>query len=124
MHPELVRWILLVTGVITCAPILQFVAPKLAMKLMYKLELTEPAGAWFARHWGLCAFVVGLLILYSTAHPQVMRPALGIALIEKAGLALTLLLAWNQPWAKGLRGAALFDTVCSVLYTLILLRIL
>ena len=40
-------------------PLLQFLFPALFLKLLNKIEIEDAAGLFFARHWGMMAFVVG-----------------------------------------------------------------
>jgi hypothetical protein len=108
--------ILLVTGVVTALPILQFMLPGPALRLLYKLELREPAGALFARHWGLMAACFGALLVYAGAHPEVRAPIVLAAAVEKGALAVLILGAWSQPHVRGMRLAGIFDAACTVVY--------
>ena len=51
--------ILLVTGLVTLLPLLQFLFPAAFLKLHNKIEIRDEAGLFFARHWGMMAFAVG-----------------------------------------------------------------
>lgn len=113
--------ILLVTGIVTALPLLQFVAPKLAIKLLYKLEIDDQAGMLFARHWGLMAACFGGLLIYASSHEEVRAPVVAAALLEKAGLVGVLAADWNKPHAKGLRLAGIFDAACTVVFAIWLL---
>jgi hypothetical protein len=108
--------VLLVTGVITALPLLQFVLPAQGLRLLYKLELQEPAGALFARHWGLMAACFGGLLVFASSHPGARAPIVFAAMIEKAALALLIFGAWTKPHVRGLRLAAVFDAACTVLF--------
>ena len=108
--------ILLVAGVITALPLLQAIAPAPVLRLMYKVELRDPAGLLFARHWGLMAACFGGLMIYAAGHPQVRGPVVAAATMEKAGLALAIFAAWNQPHARGMRLAGAFDAACTVIF--------
>lgn len=108
--------VLYATGAVTALPLLQFLAPAPALRLLYKLELAEPAGRFFARHWGLLAASMGGLLLYAAAHPEVRGPVVVAALIEKAGVVATGFAVWNEPHGRGLRLATVFDSCCIVLY--------
>ena len=112
-HFAAVLW---VTGAITMTPVLQFLAPKQVLALMYRIELTDEAGLLFARHWGLLAASLGGLLLFAAAHPA-MRPAVvTAALVEKAGIVVAFALVRRRPFARGLRLMAGFDAACVVLY--------
>ncbi len=112
-HLEGILW---VTGAITMLPLLQFLAPRLGLKLLYKVEVNDPVGLLFARHWGLLAFVLGALLFYAAGHPEIRRPVLFAAMVEKAGLVGLLAAQRKAPSAGGLRLTLAFDALCSLLY--------
>ena len=114
--------ILFVTGVITALPVVQFFFPA-AMKVLSKLELTDEGALFFARHWGLVTLTIGALLCYAGAHEEARRPIVLAIVIEKAGLVGLLASQWNRPYARGLRGAALFDGLCCLVYAAFLLKI-
>jgi hypothetical protein len=118
MLNEHISIILLVTGIITALPILQFVAPQPVIKLMYKTEVEGPAGLLFARHWGLMAAVFGALLIYASSHAQVRGPIVAGAMVEKAGLAVSIFAAWGKPHAAGMRLAGIFDAACTVIFAI------
>jgi multisubunit Na+/H+ antiporter MnhE subunit len=118
-HVAAVLWI---TGAITATPVLQFVAPRLVLARMYRIELTDEAGLFFARHWGLLAASIGGLLMFAAARPELRPGVVTVALIEKAGLIVAFALAHRRPFARGLRLAIAFDTVCVVLYAAWLAR--
>lgn len=112
-HFAAVLW---VTGAITMTPAVQYVAPRQVLARMYRLELTDEAGLFFARHWGLLAAALGGLLMYAAARPE-LRPAIvTAALIEKAGIVVAFAQVRSRPFARGLRLAVGFDTACVVLY--------
>jgi hypothetical protein len=112
-HFAAVLW---VTGAITTVPVLQFIAPRQVLALMYRIELTEEPGLFLARQWGLIAASIGGLLMFAAAHPEA-RPAVVVAaLVEKAGLVVAFVLVRRRPFARGLRVAAAFDTACVLLY--------
>lgn len=112
-HFAAVLW---VTGAITTAPVLQFLAPRQVLALMYRIELTDEAGLFLARHWGLLAASMGGLLMFAAAHPEVRPAVVTAALIEKAGIAIAFALVRRRPFARGLRMVAVFDTACVLLY--------
>ncbi|HEX3479214.1 MAG TPA: hypothetical protein VHT91_29520 [Kofleriaceae bacterium] len=112
-HFTAVLW---VTGAITATPIFQFAAPRPVLARMYRIELTDEAGLFFARHWGLLAATIGGLLLFAAAHPELRPAVVTAALIEKAGLVIAFALVARRPFARGLRLAIAFDTACVVLY--------
>src|SRR5438309_1724112 len=103
---EHVATILWITGGLTATPFLQFVAPRLVLQRLYRIELSDEAGILFARHWGLLAAAFGGLLMYAAMHPEVRIPIVVAAMAEKAGLVACIAAAWGKPFAKGLRLAA------------------
>ena len=108
--------ILLVTGIVTALPVVQFIAPGPALRLLYQLDLRDEAGLFFARHWGLLAAVMGGLLIYASGHPEVRAPIVLAAMLEKAGLVGCIAAGWKQPHTRGLRLVFAFDLTCTLLY--------
>jgi hypothetical protein len=108
--------ILWVTGAVTTVPILQFLAPKQVLALMYRIELTDEVGLFLARHWGIVVASIGGLLLFAAAHPELRPAVVTAALVEKAGIVIAFLLVRRRPFARGLRLVAAFDTACVLLY--------
>ena len=87
MIAEYIQLILLVSGVATMGPIVQFFAPRPLLKLLYGVETSEPATLLLARHWGLLIFLVGALLVYSAYDPSMRDPVLVVASLEKIAFA-------------------------------------
>jgi hypothetical protein len=113
--------LLAVTGVATMLPGVQFIMPTLFLSAL-GMQAGDNAGIFFARHWGLMVFCFGALLLYAARHPGVRRPVVCAAAIEKLGLVVMVLLAWNDPALAGMHGAAAFDGLCVLLYSCWLLK--
>lgn len=102
-------------------PGLQFVFPAAVLGRL-GIEVGDAAGMFYARHWGLMALCVGALLVYA-ARPGTARGAIVLAAaVEKLGLVLLVAMAWNEPAMQGLRGAAVFDAVFTLLYVRLLWR--
>ena len=120
MITDNIQLILMVTGFVTMLPLLQFLFPAAFLKLLNKIEIRDEAGLFFARHWGMMAFVVGGLLVYAAGHPEARLPIVGAALIEKAALVLLIAINWSKPFGKGFAVTLLFDGACCVVYGLYL----
>jgi len=107
--------VLVITGIATMLPVLQYAAPTLFLAAG-KMHVDDNAGLFFARHWGLLVFCLGALLVYAARHPELRRPVVFAAAVEKLGLVLTLAMSWSDPALAGLHGAALFDGLCVLLY--------
>jgi hypothetical protein len=112
-HFAAVLWI---TGALTATPIVQFAAPKLVLARMYRIELTDEAALFIARHWGLLAASIGALLMFAAAHPELRPAVVTAALVEKVGMVVAFAFVARRPFARGLRMVAAFDGACVVLY--------
>jgi hypothetical protein len=108
--------VLAVTGFITAVPVFLFVAPAAGLRALFKLELADRGGLFFARHWGLIAAAMGALLVYAAGHPEVRAPVVLAAMVEKAGLAGLIASQWSEPHTRGMRLTAFFDGACSLVY--------
>lgn len=120
MQEKTIRTILYVSGIVTMLAGLQFVAPTLFLQAS-GMQVGDVTGLFFARHWGLMAFVVGALIVYSVKQVAARSAILLAAAAEKLGLVVMLVLNWAEPALQGLHIAAFFDGSCVLLYLVYLL---
>ncbi|MFZ6777209.1 hypothetical protein ACO0LD_10325 [Undibacterium sp. Ji83W] len=120
MQEKTISKILYVSGTVTMLAGLQFIAPTLFLQAS-GMQVGDVTGLFFARHWGLMAFVVGALIIYAVRQVQARRAILLAAAVEKLGLVIMVAINWAEPALQGLHIAALFDGACVVLYLIYLL---
>jgi hypothetical protein len=121
MQEKIIRKILYVSGTVTMLAGLQFIAPTLFLQAS-GMQVGDVTGLFFARHWGLMAFVVGALIIYAVKQTQARRAILLAAAVEKLGLVVMLAINWSEPALQGLHTAAFFDGACVVLYLIYLIN--
>ena len=107
--------ILIVTGLITMAPIVMFFFPW-AMLNLFGLNVGREAGVPFTKHWGLLAFCFGALLVYSAKHVELRRPIVIAAAIEKIGLCVIIAMAWNEPSLQALRPILFVDGIIVLIY--------
>ncbi len=107
--------ILIVTGIITMAPIVMFFFPW-AMLNIFGLNVGREAGVPFTKHWGLLAFCFGALLVYSAKHVELRRPIVIAAAIEKIGLCVIVAMAWNEPSLQALRPILFVDGIIVLIY--------
>ena len=107
--------ILIVTGIITMAPIVMFFFPW-AMLSLFGLNVGREAGVPFTKHWGLLAFCFGALLVYSAKHVELRRPIVIAAAIEKIGLCVIIAMAWNEPTLQALRPILFVDGIIVLIY--------
>lgn len=113
--------VLYVTGAVTLTPLLQYFLPAFNLGLS-GLVVGDDTGMLFARHWGLMAACFGALLVFAAARPHFRKPIVLAAMVEKLGLVVLIVMAWNSPSLAGMHVAALFDGVCVLLYAAYLYR--
>jgi hypothetical protein len=121
MITEHIDLILLVTGCITSVVTLQFFFPKLYANKILKIELVDDVSRFYFAHWGLVVLSISIMLVCASFIPEMQKPVAFATLIEKAPLAFLVFKDRKKPYAKMMLPAAMFDTVCSVLYALFLL---
>jgi hypothetical protein len=112
--------VLYITGVITMVPILYFFLPW-PMFNLNGMVMTANSGVAFAKHWGLLAACMGGLLFYSASHPELRRPVVIAAAIEKMGLCVIVIVGWTDPGFAGFHPVVFIDGLCVALYGLWLL---
>lgn len=114
--------ILHMTGAISAATLAQFLAPRVFLRHICKIDISDEGALLFARHWGLLAFVIGGFLMYAGSHAEVRVPVMAAAVLVKAGFAAFIFRDWRKQHAKGLRLPALFDAGCVLVYAVYLLH--
>ena len=87
-----VRWVMLVSGLLTCTMLQAAVAPQAALRSAFGTTLEGPAAEIVVRNWGLLIALVGALLIYGAFDLAARRIALAIAVVSKMafiGLVLT-----------------------------------
>jgi hypothetical protein len=111
--------ILVGTGVYTAGALLQLLAPRTSLALIFGVQTGEPFTLLISRHWGLLAALVGSLLVYSAFHPEVRTPVMVVAIVEKLVLAgLTFFGSWKRTPAA--TRTAVVDVAIAVLLLLVL----
>ena len=124
MDLNYINIMLYVTGIITATVGLQFFFPELVSEKMFQIKLKDDASILVARHWALLVGIIGLLIICSVHSPAIRTHILIAAVISKAAIVLLILKDLKKDYTKGLKVTVVFDTICVVLYILVLFEII
>ena len=110
-----IKWIMLVSGAITCTMLYAAIAPSAALELMFGESVQGPLVEIIARNWAALITIVGAMLVYGAFSPSSRRLVLTIACVSKAvfiGLFLTI---GTQYLAKAGISIA-FDTIVVVVF--------
>ena len=77
------KWILLVSGILTTFAIFIFLYPGRFYQSVFKLERVPVVYIFVARHWGLLLSMTGLLLVYAAFNEKVWDLAIVFASVEK-----------------------------------------
>ena len=116
---EHLKEILIVTGLLTMAPIASVLIPTTILRLLFGVQNPDDTSIFLTRHWGLLVALVGALLLFSAYHPQIRTPVMVVAAIEKLALA-AFILATPLRKQKLLMIIAAGDSLIAIIYLIAL----
>ncbi|HZV78660.1 MAG TPA: hypothetical protein VFF60_03495 [Candidatus Binatus sp.] len=107
--------ILVVSGVCTMGIIALTFAPRAVSRAIFGVEATDALTIFLARYTGVLVFLFGGLIVVSAFHPEIRRPVLIAACVEKLTLVFFVLSRRLRPTPLMIAAAAA-DSLFTVLY--------
>ena len=78
-----IKWIMLVSGVLTCTMLYAAIAPQPALHGMFGETLTGPLAEIVVRNWGALITLVGVMLIYGAYDPPGRPLILTVAGISK-----------------------------------------
>jgi hypothetical protein len=114
-----IKPILIITGIITASIVAGFFAPAMLLDQLFAGAPKDAVSLAITRHWALLVFCIGALLIWAAYRPELRKPVLVFALIEKVALVLGILFL-ALPLNSGAYVAAATDGTCSALYLLYL----
>lgn len=79
-----IKWIMLVSGLLTLTMIYAFIAPEAALTSTFGEPLSGPVASVVVRNWGALVALIGAMLIYGAFNPPVRRFALFVAAVSKA----------------------------------------
>jgi hypothetical protein len=117
---EKIKWIMLVSGVLTCTMIYAAIAPQAALRGTFGQTLEGPLAEIVVRNWGILITLVGAMLIYGAYHAAVRPLVLTVAGLSKLVFIL-LVLAHGSRYLGQQAGIAIaIDAVWVVLFALYL----
>jgi hypothetical protein len=116
-----IKWIMLVSGVLTCTMIYAAIAPQAALRSTFGETLEGPLADIVVRNWGVLIALMGAMLIYGAFNPAVRSFALAIAGASKLAF-IALVLSHGGRYLGQQAGIAIaIDLVWVVLFALYLL---
>jgi hypothetical protein len=97
-----IRWIMLVSGALTCTMLYAAVAPGAALRSTFGESLAGPLAEIIVRNWGVLIALVGAMLIGGAYNPAARSLILVIAGVSKLGF-MVLVLVYGRafPWLPG-----------------------
>lgn len=116
-----IKWIMLVTGVLTCTMLYAAVAPQASLQSTFGVTLDGPAAEIVVRNWGALIGLVGAMLIYGAFHEGSRKLSVVVALVSKA-VFIGLMLTMGQQFMGKQAGMAVYvDSVEVLLFAIYLL---
>ena len=90
------KWIMLVSGVLTCTMVYAAVAPQAALRSMFGDTLDRPLAEIVVRNWGILIALIGGMLIYGAFEPSSRRLVLIVAGLSKVAFVALLLTYGGQ----------------------------
>ena len=110
------RPFLVITGLITMAPLMMALAPEAGLMKLFQLKLVTEY-TLVVQHWGWMLFLVGLLTVISAFQSKLIFPIMLFSALERAGIVVFTVLNARYHFIEGFLQAAALDLIC-VIYAL------
>jgi hypothetical protein len=116
-----IKWIMLVSGVLTCTMVYAAIAPQAALLSTFGETLHGPLAEIVVRNWGALITLIGAMLVYGAFNPAVRGLALMIAGASKL-VFIILVLSYGGRYLSQQAGIAIaIDFVWVVLFACYLL---
>jgi hypothetical protein len=115
------KWIMLVTGVLTASIFYYAIAPNAALTADFGHGLDGPLAELIVRNWGVLVGLVGLMLIYGAFVPPARRLILSVAALSKVAFVLLLLTVGSVYLSQRIRFAVVVDGLEVLFFTAYLL---
>lgn len=107
------KWIMLVSGLLTCTMLYAAVAPQAALQSTFGDTLQGPAAEIVVRNWGILIGLMGAMLIYGAFNVAVRPLVLTVAGLSKATF-IVLILVLGRPFLSHQAGVAVVSDVIQV----------
>lgn len=110
------KWIMVVSGVMTCSMTLAVLAPSTAQQLMFGETLNGPLAEIIVRNWGALIALGGVLLIYGAYNLTVRPLTLIAASISKLIFVILVMTYGVQYLSHQVKGAVVCDTLMVIIF--------
>ena len=109
------KWIMLVSGLLTCTMVYAAVAPQAALRSTFGDSLEGPVAEIVVRNWGVLIALIGGMLIYGAFQPYARRLVLTVASLSKVAF-IALVITYGGGFLGQAGLAIAIDLVLVVLF--------
>jgi hypothetical protein len=110
------KWIMLVSGALTCTMIYAAIAPQAALRSMFGATLDDPIAEIVVRNWGALITLVGAMLIYGAFNPPTRPLVVTVAGLSKLAFIGLVLAYGSQYLGRNVGISIAVDLVMVVLF--------
>ena len=115
-----IKWIMLLSGVLTCTMVYAAIAPQAALRASFGETLEGPLADIVVRNWGALITLVGAMLIYGAFNPPNWKLALVVAGASKTVFIALVLAQRGRYFGQQVDIAIVIDLVTVVLFAVYL----
>ena len=115
-----IKWIMLVSGVLTCTLLYAAFSPQAALLNTFGASVSGPLAELIVRNWGVLIFLIGAMLIYGAFNPVHRKLVIIVAAISKIAFIGFLVTIGNQ-FLSAAGIAIAVDSVVILLFILYLI---
>jgi low temperature requirement protein LtrA len=109
-----IKWIMLVSGVLTCSMITAVVTPEATLERTFGESISSPLANVVVRSWGVLITLIGAMLVYGAFNPGSRKLVAAVTGTSKISYAILVVVFGSQYLGKA--GIVIgFDTVVGIL---------
>lgn len=110
------KWVMLVSGLLTCTMLYAVIAPGAAMRSTFGETLEGPLVDVVVRNWAALIVIGGAMLIYGAFHPSTRSPILMMTAAGKLSFIALVLAQGSRYLARQAGVAVVVDSVMVVLF--------
>ena len=112
-----IKWIMLITGLVTCTMLFAVIAPQAAIQATFGESISGPLADMLVRSWGFLITIMGLLLIYGAYRPLYRKL---ILVVVGAGKLFFVCLIVVYGYIQPAMSTLVFDSLVVLIYILYL----
>ena len=116
-----IKWIMLVTGLLTCSMFQAFLFPETGLNMVFGISIDGPIAEVVVRNWGTLVGIVGVLLIFGAFKPHSRPLILVVSAVTKV-IFISLILIFGSDYLEPAIGPIVFDSFAILLYLIYLIH--